>query len=73
MDERVPCRDTPLPAEADKTVREVVTQYVEAMRSGDVDAVTALLAQDARWSMPPLPEWFAGRAAIGRFLVAGPS
>lgn len=71
VDERGPRRDALLPG-GDAAVREVVAQYVEAMRSGDVEAVLGLLVEDATWSMPPLPEWFAGRAAIGRFLVVGP-
>jgi RibD C-terminal domain len=29
----------------------------------------ALLADDARFTMPPLPAWFSGRADIGRFLA----
>jgi len=33
-----------------------------------VDALLALLAEDSRFTMPPLPAWFLGREDIGRFL-----
>src|SRR5437899_2701631 len=31
-----------------------------------------MLADDAKYSMPPLPEWYLGQAAIQDFLVDGP-
>ena len=42
------------------------------MQRGDVNRVVAMLAEDAAWSMPPLPAWFAGREAITAFLAHGP-
>ncbi len=32
-------------------------------------ALLELLADDARFTMPPLPAWFAGRADVERFLT----
>lgn len=52
--------------------RELVERYSRAMTEGDVDGVLALLTEDVTWSMPPIPDWYAGRAAIAGFLVAGP-
>ena len=49
--------------------RELVAAYVAAWGRGDVDAILAMLARDARFTMPPIPTWFDGHAAIGRFLA----
>jgi RNA polymerase sigma-70 factor (ECF subfamily) len=47
----------------------LVQRYVETWESGDLAAFSALLAEDATLSMPPLPQWFAGREDIRQFLV----
>ena len=49
--------------------RELVTSFVDAWARADVDAILRLLVDDARFSMPPIPTWFAGRDAIGRFMA----
>ena len=49
--------------------RELVTSFVDAWAHADVDAILRLLVDDARFSMPPIPTWFAGRDAIGRFMA----
>jgi RNA polymerase sigma-70 factor (ECF subfamily) len=56
----------------DDRVRALVGRYVDALERGDVEAIIALLADDATWSMPPYPQWFAGHAEIRAFLLAGP-
>ena len=48
--------------------RALVAAFVAAWERADVDALLDMLAQDARFTMPPFPAWFRGRADIGRFL-----
>ena len=73
--------DQKLPAESqqatlrslgDEKLREIVEGYMEAMSRGDIDAVIGMLAEDAAWSMPPVPAWFAGHEALRGFLANGP-
>jgi RNA polymerase sigma-70 factor (TIGR02960 family) len=53
-------------------VDEIVTRWTKAWHAGDVDAIVAMLADDARYSMPPLPEWYYGPPDIREFLLRGP-
>ncbi len=41
----------------DEDQRELLARYVEAFESYDMDKLTALLAKDASWSMPPFELW----------------
>jgi RNA polymerase sigma-70 factor (ECF subfamily) len=52
----------------DEETRRLAVRYARAIEEGDVDALLALLAEDATWSMPPHPGWYAGHPAISRFL-----
>jgi RNA polymerase sigma-70 factor (TIGR02960 family) len=40
---------------------------VSAWERRDVDALVSLLAEDARFTMPPLPAWFDGRDQVAMF------
>jgi len=53
--------------DADK--RGLVDAFVEAFEQGDVTAVVGLLAEDVRFTMPPLPAWFDGRDAVAEFFA----
>ncbi len=70
IDERIPhpSQQTTLRALGDAGLREVVDRFVAAWERNDVDAVVAMLAEDARMTMPPLPTWYSGREAIASFL-----
>jgi RNA polymerase sigma-70 factor (ECF subfamily) len=56
----------------DERLCEVVESYMDAMQRGDVDAVVAMLAEEAAWSMPPLASWYGGLESVTDFLKVGP-
>lgn len=49
--------------------RALVDAFVTAWERAVVPALLDLLAEDARFTMPPLPAWFEGREDVGRFLA----
>jgi RNA polymerase sigma-70 factor (ECF subfamily) len=44
--------------------RAVLRRFMEALERADADAFVALLREDARATMPPIPSWHDGREAI---------
>jgi RNA polymerase sigma-70 factor (ECF subfamily) len=44
--------------------RQLLERYMDATDRADVGALTALLREEARLTMPPYPTWFDGRADI---------
>ena len=48
----------------------LLTRYLQAWETDDVDGLVALLKEDATLSMPPVPSWYQGRDAIRRVLSA---
>ncbi len=74
VEERVPdqSQQETLRALGDEQLRRIVEDYMDAMQRGDVEAVAAMLAEDAAWSMPPLATWYHGRDALRAFLADGP-
>ena len=44
--------------------RELLGRYLDAHDRADGDALAALIREDARLTMPPIPTWFDGRDAI---------
>ncbi|MDG6106217.1 sigma-70 family RNA polymerase sigma factor [Dactylosporangium aurantiacum] len=69
-------RDTLAPVVADDlseppdpATRAVLDRYVTAFVRADVDALVGLLRADVELEMPPIPTWFTGADAVGRFLA----
>jgi RNA polymerase sigma-70 factor (ECF subfamily) len=61
-----------LRALGDPALAEIVDAYVDAWERCDVDAVVAMLTDEASLAMPPFPAWFRGRADVTAFLAARP-
>ena len=57
----------PDPMDADDAA--LLSRYVEAFEAYDIDALVALLHQDAMQSMPPWALWLSGPTDIGRWHV----
>jgi RNA polymerase sigma-70 factor (ECF subfamily) len=59
---QVDATDAPEPMEAGQ--RELLARYVAAFEAYDMDALTALIREDAIQSMPPFDLWLRGREDI---------
>jgi RNA polymerase sigma-70 factor (ECF subfamily) len=55
-------------APKDDQMRELLDRYMRAWEAADVDALVALLKEEASFPMPPSPSWFQGKAAFRTFL-----
>jgi RNA polymerase sigma-70 factor (ECF subfamily) len=73
LDERLPERSQQqtLRLLGDRRVAEIVAAFVDAWTRADVDALRALLAEDAVFSMPPWPIWWRGREALVAVAAGG--
>jgi RNA polymerase sigma-70 factor (ECF subfamily) len=54
----------------DEGIRKLVQSYVAAWERRDVDAMVAMLVEDATFAMPPYPNWWRGREEVVAFTVA---
>jgi RNA polymerase sigma-70 factor (ECF subfamily) len=74
VDEQLPAlsQQETLRSLGDVRVREIVEHYTAAWERGDVDAIVAMLAEDAILAMPPRPSWYRGLEAARVFLARGP-
>jgi RNA polymerase sigma-70 factor, ECF subfamily len=74
VEERTPeqSQQATLRALGEERVRETVEAYVDAWMREDVEAVVAMLSEDAAFTMPPLRSWFRGREQIAIFLADSP-
>jgi RNA polymerase sigma-70 factor (ECF subfamily) len=53
---------------SDDQMRDLLDRYMRAWEAADVDALVALLKQDATFTMPPSPSWYQGKVSIRTFL-----
>jgi RNA polymerase sigma-70 factor (ECF subfamily) len=53
----------------DDQQRALLARYVDAFQRYDLDALTALLHQDATWSMPPYQLWLRTHRDIRRWCL----
>lgn len=67
VDEQLPeqSQQATLRSLGDARVCDLVARFIDAFESGDVDAILAMLAEDATFAMPPYASWCRGRDAIG--------
>jgi RNA polymerase sigma-70 factor (ECF subfamily) len=74
IDKRVPARSQQETQRTlgDRRVREIVDRFARAWERHDVDGLVAMLAEDARMTMPPQPSWYQGRDSIDVFLGLWP-
>lgn len=74
IDDKLPeqSQQTTLRQLGDDRVKEIIDGYVEAWQRGDVDAVVAMLTEDACFSMPPMSTWFHGREGIATWMRNSP-
>jgi RNA polymerase sigma-70 factor, ECF subfamily len=72
VEERLPPRSqqATLRSLGDGPARDLVQRYVDAWAARDVDALVALLAEDATFAMPPYPSWWRGREAVLGFIAS---
>src|SRR5262249_60521800 len=58
----------PQPDLGEPRVRDLLDRYVRAWQLADIDGFVQLIAEDIRFSMPPLTAWFDGRDAVAAFI-----
>jgi RNA polymerase sigma-70 factor (ECF subfamily) len=55
------------------TEQALVRRLTDAWHAADIPSMVALLTEDAVLSMPPMPDRYVGREAIGTFLATRPA
>ena len=70
IDARLPERSqqATLRSLGDEAVRKVADDFVGAWERADIDALAAMLAEEAIIAMPPMATWYRGREAVAAFL-----
>ena len=66
---RYPEGRPPVAPRPNQAQQKLLGRYLRAWEALDVDGFVALLKEDATYTMPPLPQWYAGREAIRCFFA----
>lgn len=53
----------------DEVTQARLSHYILAWETADVNALLALLKEDATFSMPPIPSWYRGRDSVGKLVA----
>jgi RNA polymerase sigma-70 factor, ECF subfamily len=61
--------DRPTQRRLNASEQRLLERYAAAWEDGDLDGFVDLLSEGVVLSMPPMPEWFAGRAAVHGFFA----
>jgi RNA polymerase sigma-70 factor (ECF subfamily) len=69
LEKRLPAGGSSVPPGPNDQQRALLERYVRTWENTDVDGFVALLGEDAVLSMPPWPQWYRGRHAIGTFFA----
>lgn len=64
---RYPDGRPPVSARPNAAQEKLLDRYLRAWEELDLDSFVALLKEEATYTMPPLPQWYAGRQAIRGF------
>ena len=64
---RYPDGRPPVALSPNRAQQELLGRYLQAWEGRDLDHFVSLLKEDATYTMPPLPQWYAGREAIRTF------
>jgi RNA polymerase sigma-70 factor, ECF subfamily len=64
---RYPDGRPPVAPRSNPVQQKLLGRYLRAWERLDLDSFVALLKEDATYTMPPLPQWYAGREAIRTF------
>ena len=74
IEDRLPeqSQQATLRALGDDELRELVDNYVDAWERNDIDAVVAMLTEDATIAMPPLASWYGPLDQLEQFLAGWP-
>jgi RNA polymerase sigma-70 factor (ECF subfamily) len=71
LEARLPVADTGAARRSleDPSLQAFTERFLVAWQRADVDAIVSMLSDDAVFTMPPLPHWFEGAAAVRVFLA----